>query len=117
MTAATIVLVLLFNRRAWLLAAMAVAGGVWYEALLALAHRPRPTVDQVLQGVLNINPTVQISVAPARADVVQDAAAGTTTSTAHAQGVRVDLLPLGDTGNISDRLGEPRPSLNGDSHC
>ena len=49
MTAATIVLVLLFNRRAWLLAAMAVAGGVWYEALLALAHRPRPTVDQVLR--------------------------------------------------------------------
>src|SRR2546423_9495706 len=69
-----------------------------------LAKDTSSTVDQVLQGVLNINPTVQISVAPARADVVQDAAAGTTTSTAHAQGVRVDLLPLGDTGNISDLL-------------
>ena len=49
MTAATIVLVLLFNRRGWFLAVMAVAGGVWYEALLVLAHRPRPTVDQVLR--------------------------------------------------------------------
>ena len=49
MTAATIALVLLFNRRAWLLAAMAIAGGVWYEALLLLANRPRPTADQVLR--------------------------------------------------------------------
>src|SRR5438445_3782512 len=49
MAAATIALVLLFNRRAWLLAILAIAGGVWYEALLALAHRPRPTVDQVLR--------------------------------------------------------------------
>jgi membrane-associated phospholipid phosphatase len=49
MTAATILLVLLFNRRAWLLAVTAIVGGVWYEALIALAHRPRPTAEQVLR--------------------------------------------------------------------
>src|SRR2546425_9312526 len=49
MAAATIALVLLFNRRAWLLAILAIAGGVWYEALLVLAQRPRPTADQVLR--------------------------------------------------------------------
>ena len=49
MTAATILLVLVFNRRAWLLAVTAIVGGVWYEALIALAHRPRPTAEQVLR--------------------------------------------------------------------
>jgi undecaprenyl-diphosphatase len=49
MAAATIALVLLFNRRAWLLAVLAIAGGVWYETLLLLAQRPRPTADEVLR--------------------------------------------------------------------
>ena len=49
MAAATIALVLLFNRRAWILAVAAIAGGVWYEVLIAAAHRARPTADQVLR--------------------------------------------------------------------
>ena len=49
MAAATIALVLLFNRRAWLLAVAAIAGGVWYEVLIAVAHRARPAADQVLR--------------------------------------------------------------------
>src|SRR2546427_270633 len=49
MAAATIALVLLFNRRAWLLAVAAIAGGVWYEVLITVAHRARPTADQVLR--------------------------------------------------------------------
>ena len=49
MAAATIALVLLFNRRAWLLALAAIAGGVWYEVLIAVAHRARPAADQVLR--------------------------------------------------------------------
>src|SRR5437879_10976685 len=49
MAAATIALVLLFNRRAWLLAVAAIAGGVWYEVLIVVAHRARPTADQVLR--------------------------------------------------------------------
>ena len=40
---------LLFNRRAWLLAVAAIAGGVWYELLIVVAHRARPTADQVLR--------------------------------------------------------------------
>ena len=47
--AATFALVLLFNRRAWLLAVAAIAGGVWYEVLIAVAHRARPAADQVLR--------------------------------------------------------------------
>src|SRR2546428_7326807 len=49
MAAAPIALVLLFNRRAWLLAVAAIAGGVWYEVLIAVAHRARPAADQVLR--------------------------------------------------------------------
>jgi undecaprenyl-diphosphatase len=44
-----IVLVLLFNRRAWFLALAALAGGLWYEAIVHLVNRPRPTVGQVLR--------------------------------------------------------------------
>lgn len=44
-----IVLVLLFNRRAWLLAVAATAGGVWYWVLVNLVNRPRPTTAQVLR--------------------------------------------------------------------
>src|SRR5467141_1654180 len=47
--AATFALVLLFNRRAWLLAVAAIARGVWYEVVIAVAHRARPAADQVLR--------------------------------------------------------------------
>jgi membrane-associated phospholipid phosphatase len=48
MEAATLLLVLLLNRRAWLFALAADAGGYWYFFLVGLIHRPRPTADQVL---------------------------------------------------------------------
>jgi membrane-associated phospholipid phosphatase len=44
-----ILLVLLFNRRAWILAVAALAGGLWYEAIVHLVNRPRPTVGQILR--------------------------------------------------------------------
>jgi membrane-associated phospholipid phosphatase len=44
-----IVLVLLLNRRAWLLALAAFAGGLWYEVIVNLVNRPRPTVGQILR--------------------------------------------------------------------
>jgi undecaprenyl-diphosphatase len=44
-----ILLVLLFNRRAWFLALAGLAGGLWYEAIVHLVNRPRPTVAQVLR--------------------------------------------------------------------
>lgn len=48
MQAASILLVLLLNRRAWLFALTAIAGGAWYPLLVGLADRPRPLPDQVL---------------------------------------------------------------------
>ena len=42
-------LILLFNRRAWILAAAAALTGVWYVLLSHLINRPRPTTAQVLQ--------------------------------------------------------------------
>jgi membrane-associated phospholipid phosphatase len=47
--AAVFVAVLVFNRRAWLLAAIASATGVWYVILSHLIIRARPTTPQVLQ--------------------------------------------------------------------
>jgi membrane-associated phospholipid phosphatase len=44
-----IVLVLVFNRRAWILAAAAALTGLWYVLLSHLINRPRPTTAQVLQ--------------------------------------------------------------------
>ena len=44
-----ILLVLLFNRRAWFLALAALAGGLWYEAIVHLVNRPRPVVGQILR--------------------------------------------------------------------
>jgi undecaprenyl-diphosphatase len=49
MQAASILIVLLLNRRAWLLALAAIAGGVWYPVLVGLADRPRPLIGQVLR--------------------------------------------------------------------
>lgn len=44
-----VVLVLLLNRRAWVLAIAAFAGGLWYEVVVNLVNRPRPTVGQILR--------------------------------------------------------------------
>ena len=44
-----IVLVLLLNRRAWILALAALAGGLWYEVIVNLVNRPRPAVGQILR--------------------------------------------------------------------
>jgi membrane-associated phospholipid phosphatase len=49
MQAASILIVLLLNRRAWLLALAAVAGGAWYPLLVGVANRPRPLIGQVLR--------------------------------------------------------------------
>jgi membrane-associated phospholipid phosphatase len=48
MQATSIVLVLLLNRRAWLFALAATAGGISYFLVVGFVHRPRPTLDQVL---------------------------------------------------------------------
>lgn len=44
-----ILLVLLLNRRTWFLALASLAGGLWYEAIVNLVNRPRPTVGQILR--------------------------------------------------------------------
>jgi len=43
------VLVLLFNRRAWLFGGLVLAGGLWYPVLVNWVQRPRPTVDQLIR--------------------------------------------------------------------
>jgi membrane-associated phospholipid phosphatase len=47
--AGAILLVLLLNGRAWMLAVAATAGGVWYSLIVNLVNRPRPTVADVIQ--------------------------------------------------------------------
>ncbi len=42
-------LVLLLNRRAYLLALAALAGGLWYLTIVNLVNRPRPTTAQILR--------------------------------------------------------------------
>ena len=49
MQVAVVLLVLLLNRRAWILALAALAGGLWYEVIVNLVNRPRPTVGQILR--------------------------------------------------------------------
>jgi membrane-associated phospholipid phosphatase len=49
MQAVVVLLVLLFNRRAWILALAGLAGGLWYEIIVNLVNRPRPTVGQILR--------------------------------------------------------------------
>jgi len=49
MQAAALVVVLVLNRRAWLPALAAMAGGFSYFLLVGLAHRPRPTAGVVLR--------------------------------------------------------------------
>jgi membrane-associated phospholipid phosphatase len=43
------VLVLLLNRRAWRLLLAALAGGLWYEVIVHLVNRPRPSASQILR--------------------------------------------------------------------
>jgi undecaprenyl-diphosphatase len=43
-----ILVVLLLNRRAWMLALAAFAGGLWYEVVVNLVNRPRPIASQIL---------------------------------------------------------------------
>jgi membrane-associated phospholipid phosphatase len=47
--AVVFILVLLFNRRAWILAAAGALTGAWYVVLSHVINRPRPTIAQVLQ--------------------------------------------------------------------
>jgi len=49
MQAVVVLLVLLLNRRAWKLALAALLGGLWYEVIVNLVNRPRPTVGQILR--------------------------------------------------------------------
>ena len=49
MQVSVMLLVLLFNRRAWILALAAFAGGLWYEVVVHLVNRPRPTAGQILR--------------------------------------------------------------------
>jgi membrane-associated phospholipid phosphatase len=49
MQVVVILLVVLLNRRAWILALAALAGGLWYEVIVNLVNRPRPTVGQILR--------------------------------------------------------------------
>jgi undecaprenyl-diphosphatase len=44
-----LLLVLLLNRQAWILAVAALAGGLWYEVIVHLVNRPRPTVAQIVR--------------------------------------------------------------------
>jgi membrane-associated phospholipid phosphatase len=49
MQAAVFALVLLLNRRAWILALAAFAGGLWYEVFVHVVNRPRPIPSQILR--------------------------------------------------------------------
>jgi membrane-associated phospholipid phosphatase len=49
MQAGAIIIVLLLNRRAWLLAIAATAGGVSYSLIVNLVNRPRPTVADMIR--------------------------------------------------------------------
>jgi membrane-associated phospholipid phosphatase len=49
MQVGAILLVLLLNRRAWMLAVAATAGGISYSLIVNMVNRPRPTTAEVLQ--------------------------------------------------------------------
>jgi undecaprenyl-diphosphatase len=49
MQVGALALVLILNRRAWMLALAATAGGYCYFLLVNFVHRPRPTVGEVLR--------------------------------------------------------------------
>ena len=43
------ILIVLFNRHSWIFAAGATLTGGWYEAVVTVVHRPRPSVPTVIQ--------------------------------------------------------------------
>lgn len=49
MQVGAILIVLLLNRRAWMLAIAATAGGISYSLIVNMVNRPRPTIAEVLQ--------------------------------------------------------------------
>ncbi len=49
METAVVLLVLVLNLRALPLAVAVLAGGIWYEVLVHIVNRPRPTLEQVLR--------------------------------------------------------------------
>ncbi|HXC77040.1 MAG TPA: hypothetical protein VNU19_08305 [Candidatus Acidoferrum sp.] len=49
MQVVVILLVLLLNRRAWVLALAALTGGLWSLIVVNLVNRPRPVVGEVLR--------------------------------------------------------------------
>jgi len=49
MQVVVIALVLVLNRRAWMLTLAALVGGLWYEVIVNLVNRPRPAVGQILR--------------------------------------------------------------------
>jgi hypothetical protein len=67
-----------------------------------LANDAVQTLDDVLKKVLNLDATVRVAIAPALAEVTQTA--GETTAHAHAQGIRIEVLPLLPGGDINNLL-------------
>ncbi len=49
METSVVLLVLVLNLRALPLAVAVLAGGIWYEVLVHIVNRPRPTLEQVLR--------------------------------------------------------------------
>jgi undecaprenyl-diphosphatase len=49
MQAIVLAIVLLLNRRAWVLALAAFAGGLWYQVFVQVVNRPRPIPSQILR--------------------------------------------------------------------
>ena len=49
MQVSVFLLVLLLNRRAWVLAVAAFAGGLWYPIIVNLVNRPRPAAGEILR--------------------------------------------------------------------
>lgn len=60
------------------------------------------TVQDVLQDTLTLNSTARVVVAPALAEVTSDAEK--IVSTAHAQGIRIELLPVDELGATNGLL-------------
>jgi hypothetical protein len=60
------------------------------------------TVQDVLNDTLTLNSTARVVIAPALAQV--DATADTVTSTAHSQGIRIELLPVNELGATNGLL-------------
>jgi len=67
-----------------------------------IANDSVQTVQDVLHDTLNLNSTARIVVAPAYAEV--SSTAQTITSTAHSQGIRIELLPVDAAGNTNGLL-------------